>query len=129
MNSNNPLSDILPATVRRYVYAAYVVAGLVIGALAVAGVDVGKAPDVMAYLAIPIGALAASNTSGASEPEAIEYPEDVYLDEDDYAGEPYATDEEVAQGSRHRLYQPGSDEDGFGGDAPVPGPETGSQSL
>lgn len=59
----NLLADIIPARFRRYVYAAYAVAGAVAGALVVAGVDVGKAPDVLAYLGIALGATAASNTT------------------------------------------------------------------
>lgn len=59
----NPLTDLLTPQIRKYLYAAYVLAGIVVGALAVAGVDVGKAPDVLAYLSIPFGALAASNVS------------------------------------------------------------------
>ena len=58
----NPLTDILPAKVRKYVYAVYALAGVVVGALAVAGVEVGKAPDVLAYLGIALGLTAASNT-------------------------------------------------------------------
>lgn len=127
MNSN-PLNDILPDPVRRYVYAAYVVAGLVIGALAVAGVDVGKAPDVMTYLAIPLGALAASNTNSQSPPQIIDGdPDDLigddYMDEDDYEGEP------DLYGTQPPLHRPGSDAEGFGGDAPLPGPENGSHRL
>lgn len=60
----NPLTDIIPARYRRYVYAVYALAGLVVGALAVAGVDVGSAPDVLAYLGIGLGVTAASNVPG-----------------------------------------------------------------
>lgn len=59
----NPLTDIIPAHVRKYVYAAYALAGVVVGAMAVAGLDVGKAPDVIAYLGIALGLAAAANTS------------------------------------------------------------------
>ena len=58
---SNPLTDLVPAKWRRYLYGAYVLAGLVVGSLAVAGVNVGKAPDVLAYLGIGLGLTAASN--------------------------------------------------------------------
>lgn len=57
----NPLT-VIPAKFRKYVYAAFALAGIVVGALAVAGVDVGKAPDVITYLGIAFGLTAASNT-------------------------------------------------------------------
>lgn len=59
---SNPLTDIIPAGARKYVYAAYALAGVVIGALAVAGVDVGKAPEVLAFIGTALGLVAASNT-------------------------------------------------------------------
>lgn len=59
----NPLTDIIPARFRQYIYAAFALAGIVVGALAVAGVDVGKAPDVIAYLGIALGLTAAANTN------------------------------------------------------------------
>lgn len=62
-----PLTDVLPPIIRKSLYVAYAIAGIIVGALAVAGVDVGKAPDVLAYLAIPIGGLAASNTPPPAE--------------------------------------------------------------
>lgn len=64
----NVLTDILPPKVRKYVYAAFALAGIIVGALAVAGVDVGKAPDVIAYVGIALGLTAASNTP-APEPQ------------------------------------------------------------
>lgn len=76
--NGNPLNDLLSPTIRKYLYAAYVLAGFVVGALAVAGVDVGKAPDVLAYLAIPFGALAASNvtpTPGPEHDDGLDYAE------------------------------------------------------
>lgn len=57
----NPLT-ILPARWRRRFYAAFSLAGITVGALAVAGVDVGTAPDVLAYLGVALGVTAASNT-------------------------------------------------------------------
>lgn len=62
----NPLVDIIPAAARRYLYAAYALACLVAGAMHVGGVDVGAAPEVLAYLGIGIGATAASNTKAAT---------------------------------------------------------------
>lgn len=61
----NPLTDVIPAKVRKYIYALFALAGIVVGALAVAGQDVGKAPDVLAYLSIALGLTAASNTPEA----------------------------------------------------------------
>jgi lysophospholipid acyltransferase (LPLAT)-like uncharacterized protein len=57
----NPLVDVIPVEARRYVYAAYALAALVVGALDVAGVELGPWDQVIAYLAVPFGALAASN--------------------------------------------------------------------
>jgi hypothetical protein len=71
----NPLVDVIPVNARRYVYATYALAGIVVGALAVAGVDIGKADDVIAYLAIPFGALAASN---APDTEPVPPEEDIH---------------------------------------------------
>jgi len=59
---SNPLTDIIPAKARKYIYALFALAGVIIGALAIAGVDVGKAPDVLAYIGIALGFTAASNT-------------------------------------------------------------------
>ena len=64
---SNPLTDIIPAKARKYVYAVFALAGIVIGALAIAGVDVGKAPDVLAYVGIALGLTAASNTPAPKE--------------------------------------------------------------
>lgn len=66
----NFLTDIIPAAYRRYLYAAYALACLVVGALAVAGLDVDTARDVLAYLGIGIGATAASNTLRDDDPSA-----------------------------------------------------------
>jgi hydrogenase/urease accessory protein HupE len=68
----NPLIDLLNARTRQIIYAVYFVAAIVIGAMAVGGVDIGKADDVLAYLAIPFGALAASN---------VEVPDEIVVDE------------------------------------------------
>lgn len=58
---NNPLTDLLTPAVRKYLYAAYTLAVIIVGALAVADLDVGKAPDVLAYLGGALGLVAASN--------------------------------------------------------------------
>lgn len=63
----NVLTDIIPARFRKYLYAAFTLAGLVCGALAVAGVDVGKTPDVLAYIGAGLGLVAASNTPDNGE--------------------------------------------------------------
>jgi hypothetical protein len=57
------LTDIIPAKYRKVVYGLYAVAVVVAGALAVAGVDIGKAPDVLAYLGGALGVVAAANTA------------------------------------------------------------------
>jgi hypothetical protein len=56
-----PLTDVLPAKARKWLYWAYALAGVVDGALLIAGVNVGATPQILAYLAIPIGATAGSN--------------------------------------------------------------------
>jgi hypothetical protein len=56
-----PLTDALPTKVRKYLYWAYAVAGIVLGALQIAEVNTGKAPEVLAYIGIALGALAGSN--------------------------------------------------------------------
>lgn len=56
------LRDILPPAWRRYVYALYAVAALVVGALNAGGVDTGTAASVLTYIGGALGAVAASNT-------------------------------------------------------------------
>lgn len=58
---NSPLTGIFTPKVRRYVYAAYALAGLVLGCLQIAEVNTGKTPEVLAYIGIALGATAASN--------------------------------------------------------------------
>jgi hypothetical protein len=58
----NPLT-LIPAKYRKYAYAAYALAVVVAGALAIAGVDTGKATDVLAYVGAALGLTAASNTT------------------------------------------------------------------
>lgn len=58
---NNPLTGILPTKARKYLYAAYAIAGIILGALQVAEVNTGKAPEILAYLGAALGLVAASN--------------------------------------------------------------------
>lgn len=62
---SNPLTDIIPAAWRKYLYAAFGLASLVVGALIVAGVDVGAASDVLVYVGAALGLTAASNTGSS----------------------------------------------------------------
>ena len=65
----NPLVDIIPAAARRYVYAAYALVGVVLGALQTAGVtevrglDLATAWAVYGYLGAAFGVVAASNVA------------------------------------------------------------------
>jgi hypothetical protein len=63
----NLLTDVLPAVWRKRLYALYALAGMTVGALAVGGMDVGTAPDVLAYLGIGLGLTAASNTASPTD--------------------------------------------------------------
>jgi hypothetical protein len=65
---SNPLVDIIPAGARKYVYALYALAGVVVGALAVGGVEVGTAPEVLAFIGTALGLVAASNTPAEPKP-------------------------------------------------------------
>ena len=58
----NPLTDVIPARYRKYLYAALFAAGLVVGALDLYGVNVGTWPSVVAYVGAGLGLVAASNT-------------------------------------------------------------------
>lgn len=58
----NPLVGILSPTLRRWAYILFSLAGVVVGALTVLDVEVGKAPDLLAYLGTALGLVAASNT-------------------------------------------------------------------
>lgn len=59
----NPLQDVLTPKIRAFLYAAYALAGLVLGALSVAGVDTGKTAAVLAYVGVALGLTAASNVT------------------------------------------------------------------
>lgn len=63
----NLLTDIVPAHVRKYLYALFALAGIIVGALNIADIDTGKAAEVIAYIGIALGITAASNVP-ASEP-------------------------------------------------------------
>lgn len=58
------LIDIIPARARRYVYAFYAFIGLVLGALATAGVDVIIPLNVYSFVGVAVGITAYGNTSG-----------------------------------------------------------------
>lgn len=60
MPSRNPLKYI-PAKYRRVAYGLYATAAVTAGALLVAGVEIGRAPDVLVYLGAALGITAASN--------------------------------------------------------------------
>lgn len=62
MPSKNPLKY-LPARYRKVAYGLYAAAAATVGALLVAGVDVGKAPEVLVYLGAALGLTATSNVS------------------------------------------------------------------
>jgi prepilin signal peptidase PulO-like enzyme (type II secretory pathway) len=66
----NPLVGILTPQLRKWLYTLYALAAVIVGALAVADVDVQKAPDVIAYLGAVLGFTAASNvpTPDTDEP-------------------------------------------------------------
>lgn len=68
----NPLEDVLTPTIRKYLYAALFVAGLVLGALKLLGHDVGSYPDVLAYIGAALGLTAASNVSPSDDQPAAD---------------------------------------------------------
>lgn len=63
--------ELVPAAARKIIYAVYVVAGLVIGSVAVATQGtlewVEPAERVMAYLAVPLALLAGVNVTDGGE--------------------------------------------------------------
>lgn len=87
---NNPLTQILPAGARKFVYAFYAALGIAFGAtqvgFATAQVDQPTwllvAFAIFGYLGTALGLVAASNTAVPESDIALEY--DV---EDDYEGE------------------------------------------
>lgn len=59
------LRDMIPAPVRKAIYAVYLVSGIVLGVLAIVGdwawLDTGQ--EIYAYLGIPVGAIAVTNVT------------------------------------------------------------------
>lgn len=75
----NPLTSI-PSKYRQYIYVAYGVVALLVGAFAAFYLATPQTPlpewlngaqRVIAYLAIPVGALAAVNTTSADGPPPV----------------------------------------------------------
>jgi hypothetical protein len=60
-----PLTDLLPARVRRVLYIVWALAGLGLGVCQILGIETGKAADVLTYLGTGLGLLAASNAPSA----------------------------------------------------------------
>lgn len=64
MQNLEVLRDMIPPAIRKTIYAAYLVAGIVIGVLAIvvdAASWLGTTQEVYAYLGIPVGAIALTN--------------------------------------------------------------------
>lgn len=58
--------ELVPPKARKLIYAAYVVAGLIVGAVQASGTDaawVAPTLDVLAYLAVPLALLAGVNVT------------------------------------------------------------------
>lgn len=57
------LRDMIPPAVRKAIYAVYLVAGIVLGVLAIVGdwAWLAKGQEVYAYLGIPVGIIAITN--------------------------------------------------------------------
>jgi hypothetical protein len=74
----NPLTDVLPVRARRYLYAAYIAVGVVLGALEVArvtairGVELATLGDVYRYIGTAVVALAVSNLTTSAGPPTID---------------------------------------------------------
>lgn len=65
------LIDIIPAAARRYVYAAFALIGLVIGALALTPAALAEwVPTVYAFVGGALGLTAYANTTGTTDPDA-----------------------------------------------------------
>lgn len=84
----NPL-QLIPASVRRWLYLAYGLAGLILGACQVADVEhfgpivTDTALEVLAYVGLALGFTAASNVTETNT-AVIEAPADVTISSDDY---------------------------------------------
>lgn len=64
MQNLEVLRDMIPSAIRKAIYAAYLVAGVVIGVLAIivdAASWMDTTQEVYAYLGIPVGAIALTN--------------------------------------------------------------------
>ncbi len=61
------LTDLIPATARKWVYAIWALIGVVLGSLQVAGQNVDTALAVYAYVSTAVGLTAASNTTTSSQ--------------------------------------------------------------
>lgn len=59
----SPLTNVVPAKARRYVYLAYVLAVAVAGGLAASGVDVGIVPQILVAVGGALGLVAHQNTT------------------------------------------------------------------
>lgn len=81
---NNPLTQVLPASARKYLYAFYAALGIAFGAVQVgfasAGAEqptwLGVAFAVFGYLGTALGLVAASNTVDPESDIALEVAED-----------------------------------------------------
>lgn len=70
-----PLADLLteiPPRVRKRIYQGFSVAGVVVQALNIGGIDLGTIPDVVAFLGIAIGLTAATNVTLPDEASTVE---------------------------------------------------------
>lgn len=71
----NPLTDVIPAKARRWVYASFAGASTVLVILGIFGVDpdtIGKCAAALGVLGTAVGATAASNTAQPSDAEVDE---------------------------------------------------------
>jgi hypothetical protein len=71
----NPLTDVIPAKARRYVYAAFAFASTLLVICGIFGFDpdtIGKCAAALGVLGTAVGATAASNTAQPSDPEVDE---------------------------------------------------------
>ena len=122
---NNPLT-LLPPMVRKYLYAAYGVVGLVVACVDVyfGSSDpawVQPTQDVLAYLAVPMGVLAASNTpaSAAEVADAVAEAQ-TPVEEDDLEGEEFEFEDVDPDANNDLPQEPGNQigvKDVYGDDA------------
>ena len=120
---NNPLT-LLPPMVRKYLYAGYGVVALVVACVDVYyGVGdpewVQKTQDVLAYLAVPMGVLAASNTP-ASPAEVADAVAEAQAPEEDLEGEEFEFEDVDPDANNDLPKEPGNQQtvrDVYGDDA------------